>query len=100
MLKHLKHGAAALALSGVSALACASQPVALNDQEMDMVAAGAALQPPTVAQFQSIGAMAWGTSSVTASPGYVFVIEGNASVNIGLGGVSMNFVPRFQIIRT
>lgn len=100
MLKHLPHGVAALVLGSASALACASQPIALNDQEMDMVAAGAVTPVPTVAQFQQIGAMAWATTSVTASPGYIFVIEGNAAVKIGLAGNSITFAPRFQIIRT
>jgi hypothetical protein len=83
-------------LLGVSGIASA-EPMMLMDSQMDEVSAG--LSSPMLSQMASIGALAWATSSVTAAPGAVAVIEGRFTARVGLTGNGASFTPVFYVVR-
>lgn len=97
MIKTVFGGAAAIALAAAALPASASEPVTLNDSQMDRVAAGAAYVTP--AQLGSIGALAWAHSEVTTTPGLTVVIEGNFTARVGLRGSGTSFDHKAIIVR-
>lgn len=89
MRKQFIRGASILALALASGVASASEPVALNDQQMDQVAAGVAV--PSASQMASLAALAWAHSEVTSGPGMAVRIDANFTARVGLGGSGTSF---------
>lgn len=97
MRKHIVGSIAGLVLAALSASASAGEPLALDDSQLDQVAAG--LSAPTPAQMASIAALGWASSEVTVTPGVVSVIEGNFTARVGLSGSGTSFNHRVIIVR-
>ena len=93
MLKNILRVAAGAALSIACTLSNASEPMMLDDAQLDSVSAGSGLQVPDINQFSSTGALAWATSTALDVQGKRIIISVNAGARVGLynNGVSFTY---------
>lgn len=93
MLKNIMSGAAGAALFAACTLSNASEPMTLDDAQLDSVSAGSAVMVPDIKQFSSTGALAWATSTAMQAPGARIIINVNVNSRVGLynNGVSFTY---------